>query len=348
VIETFLSFLIDGLAQFWAVTVSMIAKLWYQLKFVVSYPIIPTTRLYFLFLASSLMFAWFVFSKSGARFAGEPRAYLSAFFRFMFPKHIWKSTSAWLDVRYFLVHMTLWVSFYGSLSVAVTQWTANWSLNLIADPVGFEPIWTMQNLFVGGFVYMLVLMILADFVAFLIHYAQHKIPFLWEFHKVHHSATVMHPLTNFREHPVDNLVYNIINSALGGVLICFSIFLFGRQFDQPSILGWSILGFAFVFLAYNLRHSHIWLRWPGKLVYWFGCPAHHQVHHSYHPDHIDKNFAFMLPVWDVLFGTFCLPETNKDVKFGLGTGEESDYKSVLGLYVVPFKKLWSRRKRITN
>ncbi len=54
----------------------------------------------------------------------------------------------------------------------------------------------------------------------------------------------------------------------------------------------------------------------------------------------------MLPVWDVIFGTFCLPETNKDVKFGLGNGEEADYNSVIGLYLVPFQKLWSKRENI--
>ena len=34
------------------------------------------------------------------------------------------------------------------------------------------------------------------------HYVPHRVPFLWEFHKVHHSATVLTPLTNFRVHPV--------------------------------------------------------------------------------------------------------------------------------------------------
>jgi sterol desaturase/sphingolipid hydroxylase (fatty acid hydroxylase superfamily) len=321
----------------------LVARLWAELKMVILYPFTPSTRIYVLFLASSLLFAWVVFSKSQRGGLRGASGKLGAFARFLFPASVWKSSSAWLDVRYFVVHMTLWISAYGALSIAIKQWTAEGLMNTLATPGAFVPLWPTDNLFVGGFVYMIVLIVLADFAAYLVHYLQHKIPFLWEFHKVHHSASVMHPLTNFREHPVDNLAYNIVNSTLAGVILGMSIFLFGRKFDQPSILGWNILGFAFTFLAYNLRHSHIWLRWPGKLVYVFGCPAHHQVHHSCHPDHIDKNFAFMLPVWDVLFGTFCLPETNKDVKFGLGNGEESDYKSVFGLYLVPFRKLWARR-----
>ena len=323
-IESLLSSLFDAVIEMADIIIYVIGKLWIQLKGVIQYPLTPTTRLYYVFLASSLMFAWLVYSKSETGDLTKSPRSLTAFAKYLFPASIWNKTSAWLDVRYFIVHLTLWVSAYGSLSLVVKQWVANNSVNLLVSPAYDGPVWATQNLFLGGIIYMLVLMILADFLAFLIHYMQHKISFLWEFHKVHHSATVMHPLTNYREHPVDNLLYNIVNSALGGVLLGLSYFLFGQKFSPPAILGWNVLAFVFIFLAYNLRHSHIWLRWPGKLIYVFGCPAHHQVHHSCHPDHIDKNFAFMLPIWDVIFGTFCWPETNKDVKFGLGKGEEND------------------------
>ncbi len=81
---------------------------------------------------------------------------------------------------------------------------------------------------------------------------------------------------------------------------------------------------AFNLLAYNLRHSHIWLRWPGRWSMVLPSPAHHHVHHSCHPDHIDKNFAFMFPVWDVIFRTYHLPEDNRDVKFGIGEGKAAE------------------------
>ena len=46
----------------------------------------------------------------------------------------------------------------------------------------------------------------------------------------------------------------------------------------------------------------------------------------------------MLPIWDVIFGTYCLPETNREVKFGLGTGEEKEFQTILDLYILPIKK----------
>jgi sterol desaturase/sphingolipid hydroxylase (fatty acid hydroxylase superfamily) len=65
------------------------------------------------------------------------------------------------------------------------------------------------------------------------------------------------------------------------------------------------------------------------------------VHHSYHPTHINKNFAFMFPVWDLMFGTFEMPASNADVKFGLGEGggENEEFRSCLGLYFLPFRNI---------
>ena len=47
----------------------------------------------------------------------------------------------------------------------------------------------------------------------------------------------------------------------------------------------------------------------------------------------------MFPCWDVLFGTYHLPETNKDVRFGLSTDYVNEFKSCLGLYFIPFRNL---------
>jgi len=60
----------------------------------------------------------------------------------------------------------------------------------------------------------------------------------------------------------------------------------------------------------------------------FPSPAHHHVHHSCHPEHIDKNFAFVFPVWDLIFGTYFMPDDNRDVKFGVTEGDHS--RALLG------------------
>ncbi len=61
------------------------------------------------------------------------------------------------------------------------------------------------------------------------------------------------------------------------------------------------------------------------------------MHHSCHPDHIDKNFAFMFPIWDVIFKTYHMPQDNRDVKFGIGDGNAAELDTCVRLYLIPVR-----------
>ena len=171
---------------------------------------------------------------------------------------------------------------------------------------------------------------------------------LWQFHKVHHSAEVMHPVSNFREHPVDNLLYMLTHSVAYGGLMALATKLFGFVPNAPAVLGVPVMFLLFNLSGYHLRHSHVWLRWPGKLSMIFPSPAHHHVHHSCHPDHIDKNFAFMLPVWDVIFKTYHMPEDNQDVKFGIGGENQGELTSCTRLYWVPMRDAYRHLRKMVG
>jgi sterol desaturase/sphingolipid hydroxylase (fatty acid hydroxylase superfamily) len=192
---------------------------------------------------------------------------------------------------------------------------------------------------------MLIVIAVVDFVAFYLHYLQHKIPILWEFHKVHHSPEVMHPLSNYREHPVDNIAYAVGTGGAYGIMMGLSVRFLGYLPSMPEIVGVPVILFLFNIAGYNMRHSHIWLRWPGRLSMIFPSPAHHHVHHSCHPDHLDKNFAFVFPVWDVLFKTYHMPKDGKDVKFGLYGQDSSDYSTCWRLYYIPFRNLFRKARQ---
>jgi sterol desaturase/sphingolipid hydroxylase (fatty acid hydroxylase superfamily) len=133
-----------------------------------------------------------------------------------------------------------------------------------------------------------------------------------------------------------------------GLVAAVFVVLFGAEPDMFLILGLNIFDFAFNFLGYNLRHSHIWLRWPGPLVYLFGCPAHHQIHHSRNPAHFNRNMAFLFPIWDVIFGTFCVPKLPGKLEFGLGDGTEGEYRSFLTIYTLPFKRLYQKWRKAAD
>jgi sterol desaturase/sphingolipid hydroxylase (fatty acid hydroxylase superfamily) len=306
---------------------------------VFAFPVDPRERIFIPYVLVSVILAAWVYR--GAR---RERLESRSFLRYLFPREVWSSASAWLDVRYFFFHQpvrllisTPLIAFFAAATYVSTLW-------LISGKTPLPPTDPGQMSVSMALLFALVSTLVADCAAYWMHRVQHTIPLLWEFHKVHHSLTVMHPLSNYREHPVDNAFYSIGTGVAFGMLFTLCVLLLGYLPSGATLLGASVFNVAFYAIGYNLRHSHVWLRWhPDVLNRIFGSPAHHQVHHSFHPDHIDRNFAFMFPFWDVLFGTYCLPRTNEQVRFGLGTGEEGEYSSCWRLYSLPFRRLFGTR-----
>lgn len=288
----------------------------------------PNHRIFIAYLLSSVLIAYALYRKSKSD---------EGLLRFIFPKSVWDNPAAWLDVRYFFFHGLIGHFIVGLLTAGTFVIGVSWVIDIgalhnLTDVSAYSP-------FYRGFIAvtaLIFLTLISDFVGFYLHYLQHKIPLLWQFHKVHHSGEVMHPLSNFREHPIDNLTYNFTISLINGMALGLVLQLTGFSPDLIQIFGIGILTLLFNLVGYQLRHSHIWLRWPGVWSKVFPSPAHHHVHHSRHPDHLDKNFAFMFPIWDVLFNTYEMPEDNRDVEFGI-VEDSSELNSCLNLYFIPFR-----------
>ena len=90
----------------------------------------------------------------------------------------------------------------------------------------------------------------------------HRVPFLWAFHQVHHSAETMTPFTIFRTHPIEGVIFILRTSIVQGVVISVFIFLFGNKVDLVTVFGASVGVVIFHSLGSNLRHSHIKIRYP--------------------------------------------------------------------------------------
>lgn len=294
----------------------------------------PDSRVFFVYLISSLLVAYVIFKSAKGKLSADEKTFIG----FLFPKKVWQNPSAWLDLRYFFFHSLTGKFLALSLGAVFTVL----GFRLASGGIDIREAAQQGNLSTWADIaiataYMFVAMIASDFLGWFCHWLQHKSPLLWQFHKVHHSAEVMHPVSNFREHPIDNLLYGTVIGAGFGMVAGLAMNVFGYVPSMPALLGVPLVMLAFNLVGYNLRHSHIWLRWPGKLSMVFPSPAHHHVHHSYHPDHIDKNFAFIFPVWDVIFKTYHMPEDNHDVKFGIGEGNADELTSCTRLYWIPFR-----------
>ena len=150
------------------------------------------------------------------------------------------------------------------------------------------------------------------------HYLSHNIPLLWEFHKVHHTAEVLSPLTNFRVHPVDSLVFVNIVAICNGLTTGVLHWVFGAGPVRLEILNETLLIGLAVSVFAQLQHTHIWIALtgiPGRLIL---SPAHHQIHHSMDPKHHNRNLGNLIAVFDWMFGTLHIPSKQRQkLVFGL-------------------------------
>ena len=172
------------------------------------------------------------------------------------------------------------------------------------------------------------------------HYLFHKIPALWEFHKVHHSAEVMTTFTELRQHPVEIIAFvNLIGLATG-VTFGLMTYAFGPGVRPFTLLNGNILIVLFLVTYGHLRHSHMWIAFTGAAGKILQSPAHHQLHHSTDPAHFGKNLGFALALFDWAFGTLAIPARARETLV-FGVGETQPFRSAL----TPFSTLARRCRR---
>jgi len=176
------------------------------------------------------------------------------------------------------------------------------------------------------------------------HYLKHRIPLLWEFHRVHHTAEHLSPLTNFRVHPLDSILFLNSLALFIGAAHGTMTWLLGAPTQAVLLSGTNVLTLAFLFLLVHLQHSHIWITTRGLAGRLIQSPAHHQLHHSTNPAHFNKNFGGNLSVFDWLFGTLLIPAAEPQrLTFGVEAKGERP-QSMEGVVLTPFARLWRRQR----
>ncbi len=258
---------------------------------------------------------------------------------YVFPKDIILHRSSLNDYLFFYTDMLFQGSFivilFSSLSTVVSYLTET-NLNVLMPSLNDA----LQGIYGMGLMTTLILAVVADFALFFCHFLQHKIPWLWEFHKVHHSAEVMTPITVFRMHPVDNLLVFSMGGMLSGMALGCAVFFIGHNVVFYNVAGVNLILIFFYLVGYNLRHSHIWWSWGPFFSRIFISPAQHQIHHSSAPEHFDKNLGFTFAFWDGLFGTLYVPRAKETIIFGLGAEENEKFSTFWSLYLMPFINLY--------
>lgn len=299
----------------------------------------PDENLFIPYLIMSILISYPVYRTQIA--AGESGS-LRHFLRFLIPARIYKHKSAILDYKFYIVNSYVSKILFGWILIGSSNLIGS-SINSTLNHVLGKPGPQWQPTATSRIVYTLLIVVIFDLGAYLAHYLEHRIQVLWEFHKTHHSAEVLTPITTFRNHPVDEVLENIFISVFVGSLTAVFSYLYPSGIEQYKIINVSVLMFLYFFVA-NLLHSHVWLSYGWVLNHIFYSPCMHQIHHSSEQRHFDCNFGRVFSVWDKIFGTLYVPREKEELRYGISNNEHLAFTSVWSCYFVPFKKAFAHLK----
>lgn len=177
-------------------------------------------------------------------------------------------------------------------AVSILHW-------LISKNLTIEFIWPHSFPF---YVQAIIMILVADFFRYWLHVLHHRWGFLWRFHSVHHSPHKLYWINVGRFHPIEETLQFLLD-ALPFILVGVS--------EQ-------VLSLYFVFYSINgfFQHCNIELK-LGYLNYIVSGPELHRWHHSMVLKESNKNYGNNLIVWDLLFGTWYLPEDKEVSELGL-------------------------------
>ncbi len=296
--------------------------------FALEYLIDPNKRLFWIYIISSIIlgFLYFYINKKNTRV--------------ILSSKLWLHPSAKLDYYYFVLSYFVNIFLLAPyiLSAKSVAFYVNNFLNEQFEYFDNDLFSYTQIIFL----YTIALFLVSDFTRYWLHRFLHTIPFLWEFHKVHHSAKVLTPITFYRVHPIENFLFGLRYSLSAGFVTGVFIYFFGAMIDIYMIFGVNLFLFIFSTLGANLRHSHVPFGYFAFIEKWFMSPKQHQIHHS--SKHFNKNYGGFISIWDRIFGSLELSREVKVMKFGLRKNQMADYASLKSLIFRPFINILVKRK----
>lgn len=211
------------------------------------------------------------------------------------------------SLRSWLLHLQ--INTFFSVMSAIMNVGAYLGISAAARHFGFQLGLIDVRIASGQGIVMLILSlwlasIISDFFFYWYHRWTHVNAFLWQHHKMHHTDPELEAISTARQNWIETL-FNAIFIAVP-VMLLFKV----DPFDQWS--AGILAGVTAAFVRNLLTLSHMNVRWQAGWFSRFWCsPQIHRIHHSLQPEHIDKNFSFVFPMWDVLFGTYVHPKEDE-------------------------------------
>ena len=202
-----------------------------------------------------------------------------------------------LDLSHFLGQYLLWAAVIAFGIDYISE-----SLDFIV-PIEFRINVASQPFFLQ----VIEMIVLSDILIYWGHRLQHRVEFLWRFHKVHHSAKRLDWLAAHREHPLDT-IYTV-------GLINLPALLMGFPLEAIAVLI-AFRGMWAIYIHSNVRLPLPFLR---KII---GSPELHHWHHDLNRD--AGNYANISPIMDLIFGTYTCPDHEPEA-FGIKEDFSENY-----------------------
>ena len=219
-------------------------------------------------------------------------------------------------------------NFFFTLTTIIVNFSLAFILLLVSD-------WVTENnyglLNYGQFLplslYIIFGVLFLDLIgAYLPHYVQHKVKFLWKIHLVHHSDHKVDTTTANRHHPFESVVrylFTLIGVAILGANM-------GLVFLYQSL--------SVVLSQFNHANINISPKIDKFLSFFIVTPNMHKVHHHYVMPYTDSNYGNIFSFWDRLFGTFKSLNPSKII-YGVDTFfNEKENESIKSLLLRPFEE----------
>ena len=212
----------------------------------------------------------------------------------------------WMDAFYMFFNFFLFsLLIYNAASNVVVD-----LFNRLLSSIGLQNLLAFEVMSWPTWAHLLLGLIIRDFVQWWVHRLLHRVPFLWEFHKVHHSVAQMGFAAHLRYHWMENVVYRTL------------------EYIPLAMIGIGLRDFfvihIFTLAVGHFNHSNFKLN-LGWFKYVFNNPQMHIWHHAYNLPESKKygvNFGITLSLWDYIFRTNYIPEDGRDIKLGFPGIEE--------------------------
>lgn len=219
-------------------------------------------------------------------------------------------------------------NFFFTLTTIIVNFSLAFILLLVSD-------WVIENnyglLNYGQFLplslYIIFGVLFLDLIgAYLPHYVQHKVKFLWKIHLVHHSDHKVDTTTANRHHPFESVVRYLF-TLLGVAILGANM---GLVFLYQSL--------SVVLSQFNHANININPKIDKFLSFFIVTPNMHKVHHHYVMPYTDSNYGNIFSFWDRLFGTFKSLNPSKII-YGVDTFfNEKENESIKSLLLRPFEE----------